>query len=129
VAIVLMVKGNNPAADLAPPELPDAFDAHEVIVADSIDEAVAASSRRAPDLILVPAALLANGGRAMLAGMMGRAHETSSRKRRGRRADPPSTQWLYWFATGDGTHGRASAACEFLERARQCLAPADKRTT
>src|SRR5262245_23838226 len=97
-----MVKGNNMSAEAAPQWLPDAFRGHELIVADSIDAAVAASSQRAPDLILLSSTLLANSGKAVMAGLMGRAVDDRStdRSRRGRKPDArASAQWIYWFGS------------------------------
>lgn len=125
MAFVLMVKGNNASADSETPRLPEAFDAHEVVVAGSIDEAVAASSQRAPDLILLSAALLAEHSDVTMAGLMGRGHDgrAASRSRRGHVAQSSSGQWLYWFGSTSTTQDRSSAACRFLELARQCVGP------
>ena len=100
MAIVLMVKTNTDA-DAASQPLPDAFGAHEVIVADSIDDAVKASKRRAPDLIL-------------LQGAPDRgpfADESGDVETRG--------QWIYWFGTKKAKRDRASSASAFLELARE----------
>jgi hypothetical protein len=132
VAIVLMVNGNSMAADAAPQRLPDAFDAHEVIVAESIDDAVVASSQRAPDLILLPSTLLPRDGKARMAGLLGRVPDDRSapRARRGRNAAATvNGQWIYWFGSTGATRDRSSAARRFLELARQCLGPIDAATS
>jgi hypothetical protein len=106
VAIVLMVKTNT-APDAAPQLLPDAFEAHEVIVADSIDEAVAESSRRAPDLILLQ-------GAPDRGSFVEAAGEVETRG-----------QWIYWFGSKHASRDRASSARQFLELAREYFRPSD----
>jgi hypothetical protein len=110
VAMVLMVRVN---ADAPPQRLPKEFDAHEVVVADSIDEAVATSSRRAPDLILLPDTL----------SMRQKSlSDTSAEAVRQGHGDP-SAQWIYWFGARHAARQRSSNACEFLELVREYLEP------
>jgi hypothetical protein len=114
VAMVLMVRVN---ADAPPQQLPREFDAHEVIVADSIDEAVAASSQRAPDLILLPDTL----------SMRQQSLDGVNVHRSAQSADDDAAkaQWIYWFGSRQQGLRRSLTACEFLELVRQYLEPAE----
>jgi len=108
VAMVLMVRVN---ADATPHRLPKEFDAHEVVVADSIDEAMATSNRRAPDLILLPDTLS--------------KRQKSLQEWSADEADggAPTAQWIYWIGARHAAGQRSSNACEFLELVRDYLEP------
>ena len=106
VAMVLMVRVN---ADAMPHQLPKEFDAHEVVVADSIDEAVATSSRRAPDLILLPDTLS--------------MRQKSLREWSADESVGGQPQWIYWLGARHAAGQRSSNACEFLELVREYLEP------
>jgi len=107
VAMVLMVRVS---ADAPPHRLPKEFDAHEIVVADSIDEAVATSSRRAPDLILLPDTLSMR--------QKSLSEWSGDESARGEQA-----QWIYWFGARHAAGQRSSNACEFLELVREYLEP------